>query len=388
MKRVILMILDSVGIGEMPDAKEYGDAGSHTLGNIAKQVGLNLPNLQAYGLGNIEDLEGILPQELPLAAYGKVAEASRGKDTVTGHWEIAGCISEVPLQTFPQGFPEEIMSAFEDKIGRGTLGNVVASGTEIIKELGEEHMKTGKPIIYTSADSVFQIAAHEEVIPLEELYKMCEIARDMLMGPWQVGRVIARPFVGTGADNFTRTANRHDYSLNPPCKTMLDYLSEAGQTVQGVGKIYDVFNGQGVTDTVKTKDNNQGLDETLAAMARVEEGLIFTNLVDFDMLYGHRNNAEGYRDALQAVDQRLPEIVNAMRPEDLLIITADHGCDPTTQSTDHSREYIPLLVIGKGIAPRNLGIRTAFTDIGKSILDYLGVDNDLAGKSFIPEVSL
>lgn len=384
MKRAILLILDSVGIGEMPDAHEYGDVGSNTLANIAKATGgLNLPNLGAMGLGNIHDIKGVDATTKPVGAYGKAQEASVGKDTVTGHWEIAGCILETPLNTYPDGFPKEIMDEFERRIGRGTLGNVVASGTKIIEELGEEHMATGKPIVYTSADSVFQIAAHEDIIPIPELYKMCEIAREMLMGDWTVGRVIARPFIGNSAETFTRTSNRHDYSLDPFCKTMLNYIEEAGQQVYGVGKINDIFNGKGVTKTIRTSSNQDGMAKTLDAVREDSDGLIFINLVDFDMLYGHRNNPQGYKEALEAVDAWMPQLLEAMKEDDLLIITADHGCDPTTPSTDHSREYIPVLAHGNSIEPRDIGIRQSFNDIGKTILDYLEIENELNGESFL-----
>ncbi len=384
MKRAILLILDSVGIGEMPDAHEYGDVGSNTLANTARVTGgLYLPNLQAMGLGNIHNIMGVEKTEDPTAAYGKAAEASVGKDTVTGHWELSGVLLNKPLLTYPNGFPKEIMDEFEKRIGRGTLGNIVASGTEIIKELGEEHMATGKPIIYTSADSVFQIAAHEEIIPLPELYRMCEIAREMLTGDWTVGRVIARPFVGDSPENFVRTSNRHDYALDPFEKTMLEYIDEKGMTVYGVGKIHDIFNGKGVNQSVRTSGNMDGVDKTLEAMGQDFGGLIFINLVDFDSKYGHRNNPEGYKAALEEVDQRIPEILHGMNEEDLLIITADHGCDPTTESTDHSREYIPILAYGRGVSPKDIGVRTSFTDIGKTILDYLEIPNSLHGKSFL-----
>ena len=384
MKRAILLILDSVGIGEMPDAHEYGDVGSNTLANTARVTGgLYLPNLQAMGLGNIHNIMGVEKTEDPTAAYGKAAEASVGKDTVTGHWELSGVLLNKPLLTYPNGFPKEIMDEFEKRIGRGTLGNIVASGTEIIKELGEEHMATGKPIIYTSADSVFQIAAHEEIIPLPELYRMCEIAREMLTGDWTVGRVVARPFVGDSPENFVRTSNRHDYALDPFEKTMLEYIDEKGMTVYGVGKIHDIFNGKGVNQSVRTSGNMDGVDKTLEAMGQDFGGLIFINLVDFDSKYGHRNNPEGYKAALEEVDQRIPEILHGMNEEDLLIITADHGCDPTTESTDHSREYIPILAYGRGVSPKDIGVRTSFTDIGKTILDYLEIPNSLHGKSFL-----
>ena len=387
MKRAILIVLDSVGIGEMPDAELYGDKGSNTLGNIAKKVGgMDIPNLEALGLGNIAPIQGVKVQETPLGAYGKAAELSVGKDTVTGHWEMSGVILKEPLKTFPEGFSEEIIRTFEEKIGRKTIGNVVASGTQIIEELGEEHMKTGFPIIYTSADSVFQIAAHEEIIPLPELYRYCQIARDMLVGEWQVGRVIARPFLGTPGD-FKRTSNRKDYALDPFNKTILEYVKEAGQNVMCVGKIEDVFNKIGVTHAVHTKNNMEGVEEILNYMAKPLPGLLWANLVDFDMMFGHRNDYEGYYKAIKEFDVRLPEILEKMGEEDLLLITADHGCDPTTASTDHSREYIPLLVYGKNVKPGStVGIRETFSDIGKTILEYLDIPNTLYGESFLTEI--
>lgn len=387
MKRAILIVLDSVGIGEMPDAELYGDKGSNTLGNIAKKVGgMDIPNLEALGLGNIAPIEGVKVQENPLGAYGKAAELSVGKDTVTGHWEMSGVILKEPLKTFPDGFSEEIIRTFEEKIGRKTIGNVVASGTQIIEELGEEHMKTGFPIIYTSADSVFQIAAHEEIIPLPELYRYCQIARDMLVGEWQVGRVIARPFLGTPGE-FKRTSNRKDYALDPFNKTILEYVKEAGQNVMCVGKIEDVFNKIGVTHAVHTKNNMEGVEEILNYMAKPLPGLLWANLVDFDMMFGHRNDYDGYYKAIKEFDVRLPEILEKMGEEDLLLITADHGCDPTTASTDHSREYIPLLVYGKKVKPGStVGIRETFSDIGKTILEYLDIPNTLYGESFLKEI--
>lgn len=387
MKRAILVVLDSVGIGEMPDADRYGDVGSNTLGNIADKVGgMDIPNLEALGLGNIAPLKGVQAKELPQGAFGKSAELSVGKDTVTGHWEMSGVILEKPLNTYPEGFSKEIMDTFEAKIGRKTLGNVVASGTEIIERLGDEHVSTGYPIIYTSADSVFQIAAHEGVIPLEELYRYCEIAREMLVGDWQVGRVIARPFVGENGV-YTRTENRKDFALDPFNKTILEYVKEAGQNVMCVGKISDVFNNIGVTHSVHTKNNMQGVDETLKFMKEDLGGLLWTNLVDFDMKFGHRNDYTGYYNAIKEFDDRLPELLAQMSDEDLLILTADHGCDPTTPSTDHSREYIPILVYGKNVKPgANLGVRRTFSDIGKTVLEYLGVENDLYGESFWSEI--
>ncbi len=374
-RKVVLVVLDSVGIGELPDAELYGDKGSNTLGNIAKHVkGFSIPNLEALGIGSIEGVENLIKCENPEGIYGRCSELSKGKDTITGHWEMAGVILETPLQTYPNGFPREIMDEFEAKIGRKTLGNVVASGTAIIEELGEEHIRTGYPIIYTSADSVFQIAANEDVIPLEELYNMCKIAREMLVGDKMVGRVIARPFKGMKKGEFVRTANRHDYALEPFNKTALEYVSEAGLPMAAVGKIKDIFTGKGVTESVSIKDNMDGVDKTLQMMKSHSNGFIFTNLVDFDMKFGHRNDVEGYAKALEEFDDRLPEIKEALGDNDVLIITADHGCDPTTEGTDHSREYVPVLVYG-----RNLN---GFCDIGKTVLDLLDIENDLVGKSF------
>ncbi len=375
-RKVVLVVLDSVGIGELPDAELYGDKGSNTLGNIAKHVkGFSIPNLEA--------LENLIKCENPEGIYGRCSELSKGKDTITGHWEMAGVILETPLQTYPNGFPREIMDEFEAKIGRKTLGNVVASGTAIIEELGEEHIRTGYPIIYTSADSVFQIAANEDVIPLEELYNMCKVAREMLVGDKMVGRVIARPFKGMKKGEFVRTANRHDYALEPFNKTALEYVSEAGLPMAAVGKIKDIFTGKGVTESVSIKDNMDGVDKTLQMMKSHSNGFIFTNLVDFDMKFGHRNDVEGYAKALEEFDDRLPEIKEALRDNDVLIITADHGCDPTTEGTDHSREYVPVLVYGRNLKEDiNLGTRNGFCDIGKTVLDLLDIENDLVGKSF------
>lgn len=383
-RKVVLVVLDSVGIGELPDAKLYGDEGSNTLGNIAKSVpGFSIPNLEALGIGNIEGVENLIKCENPEGIYGRCSELSNGKDTITGHWELTGVILEKPLKTYPEGFPRDIMDEFEEKIGRKTLGNIAASGTVIIDELGEEHIATGYPIVYTSADSVFQIAANEDVIPLEELYKMCEIAREMLVGDRMVGRVIARPFKGMKKGEFVRTANRHDYALEPFSKTALEYIEESGLPVVAVGKIKDIFTGKGVTESVSIKNNMDGVDKTLEMMKSHDKGFIFTNLVDFDMKYGHRNDVEGYAKALEEFDDRMPELKQALGEDDILIITADHGCDPTTPSTDHSREYIPVLVYGKNIKENvNLGTRNGFCDIGKTILDLLNVKNDLAGESF------
>ncbi|MGI6678807.1 MAG: phosphopentomutase [Dehalobacterium sp.] len=387
-KRVILIVLDSAGIGALPDAHIYGDEGSDTLGNLARQVGgLNLPQLGRLGLGNIHTVLGVPPVSNPEAAFGRMAEKSPGKDTTTGHWEMSGIILDQAFPTYPMGFPSAVINRFEQAIGRKVLGNKVASGTEIIKELGDQHLKTGYPIVYTSADSVFQIAAHEKIIPLESLYEMCTIAREILTGEHAVGRVIARPFDGhSGA--FYRTAGRHDYSLLPSDKTMLDLIKDSGQEVIGVGKIRDIFAGQGLTKTIKATNNQEGIEATLEAMEQLNLGLVFTNLVDFDMLFGHRNDTEGYAQALEEFDREVPRFLDRLRDADLLIITADHGTDPTTGSTDHSREYVPLLIYGKNV-PRgtNLGTRETFADLGATIVDYLDAGKLQHGKSMFPEWS-
>lgn len=385
-RRVILIILDSLGIGAAPDSYCFGDQGCNTLLHTAEVVGgLNLPNLERFGLGNIISVQGILPVSQPQAAFGRMEERSPGKDTTTGHWEMMGLILEQGFPTYPHGFPAEVITEFERLIGRKTLGNKVASGTIIIEELGPEHMQTGYPIVYTSADSVFQIAAHEEIIPLELLYQMCQTAREMLTGEHGVGRVIARPFVGQPG-SFTRTANRHDYSLEPP-QHILDQLIADGCRVVGIGKIKDIFAGRGVTDSWPTSGNQEGIDKILTALQDDFRGLIFANLVDFDQLYGHRNDPTGYAQALEDFDERLAEVIGAMHRKDLLIITADHGCDPTTPGTDHTREYVPLLVYGADIRPVDLGTRSTFADIGQSVADHLGVTTkNMAGKSFLPEL--
>ena len=382
-RRVILIVLDSVGIGEMPDSCQYGDGGCNTLVNTARAVGgLKIPNLQQLGIGNITLIDGAAPVESPQAAYGKLQEQSAGKDTTTGHWEMMGIILDRPFPTYPQGFPLDLLQKFEQLIGRPTIGNKAASGTEIIKELGEYHMKTGYPIVYTSADSVFQIAAHEEIIPLPQLYEMCQTARNLLQGEHAVGRVIARPFIGQPG-SFVRTAHRHDYSLQPE-KNILDYMQESGKLVVGVGKIKDIFAGQGVTSSYAIENNDDGVDKIIQAMQTHEGGLIFANLIDFDQLYGHRNDPYGYAAALETFDRRLPEIINTLQDEDILIITADHGCDPTFAGTDHTREYVPVLVYGKAVEPRNLGIRATFADIGQTIADYLGIKAEgLPGNSMM-----
>ncbi|MBS3908264.1 MAG: phosphopentomutase [Actinobacteria bacterium] len=386
-KRVLLIVFDSVGAGALPDAAKYGDEGSNTLGNTAKAVGgLAVPNLGALGLGNIIEIEGVEPAEQPLAFFGKMAEASPGKDTTTGHWEMMGLALETLFPTYPNGFPAEVIDAFEKAIGRGTLGNKTASGTGIMEELGEEHMKTGKPIIYTSADSVFQITTHEEIVPIAELYWMCEAARKILTGEHAVGRVIARPFIGEPG-SFARTHRRKDFSLKPPAKTVLDYAREAGVPVYGVGKIREIFADMGVPEGIHTEGNMHGLDETLKAMRERKTGIVFTNLVDFDSEWGHRNNPEGYARGLAAADARLPEIVEALESDDVLIITADHGCDPTTPSTDHSREYVPYLIYGRSLGPgRSLGVRSTFADIGKTIADLLGFEAPVRGTSMKSEL--
>lgn len=388
MKRAILIVLDSVGVGELKDAKSYGDEGSHTLDNVYKTCnGIKINELEKLGIGNIEGVKAPKKCDNAIGAFGRCEEASKGKDTVTGHWEISGVILEEPLNTYPQGFSDDIINEFKKRANvEGILGNIVASGTQIIEDLGEEHVKTGYPIIYTSADSVFQIAAHEDVISVEKLYEMCEIARNMLVDKWAVGRVIARPFIGE-APNFKRTSNRRDYALDPFSKTMLEYLKDANYEVAAVGKIEDIYNKKGITNAVHTKSNMDGVDKTLEYMDTVKEGLIFTNLVDFDMLYGHRNDTIGYGKALEDFDNRLQEIYSKMQEEDILIITADHGCDPTTSSTDHSREHIPVLVYGKNVKPGvNIGTRETFADIGKTILDFFNVENKLVGKSFLNDI--
>ena len=363
--RIIWIVLDSVGIGAMPDAAGYGDEGSDTLGNIARGRKLELPNLCRLGLANIKPIPGLAPTATPAGAYGRCRLASPGKDTTTGHWEMAGIILAKPFPIYPHGFPPYIMEAFESRIGRKTLGNKPASGTEIIQELGEEHLRTGWPIVYTSADSVFQVAAHESVIPVEELYGICKIARGILTGHNEVGRVIARPFTGEPG-NFVRTTNRHDYAVPPPPGMLLDRLAERGVPVFAIGKISDVFLGRGIARSERTKDNADGMRKTLAAMEEQAAGLIFVNLVDFDQLYGHRNDVDGYATALESVDRWLPCLELQIR--DAVIFTADHGCDPTTTSTDHSREYTPLLMYGPGVrAGTNLKIRNSLADIGQTV---------------------
>jgi phosphopentomutase len=379
--RVNVIVLDSVGIGYLPDAEKFGDVGAATLPHIAEEVnGLDLPNLEKLGLGNIVDVKGIDKVKDPQASFGRMKEQSNGKDTTTGHWELGGLISEDPFPTFPDGFPAEIMEQFHEAIGRDSLGNKAASGTVIIEELGEEHLNTGQPIVYTSADSVFQIAAHEEVIAVDELYEICQQAREILQGENAVARVIARPFIGELGD-FTRTSNRKDFSLVPPHNTVLDSLKNAGQDVLAVGKIENIFAGQGITDAVHTEDNMDGVDKNIEYLKADNKGLIFTNLVDFDQKYGHRRNPAGYAEELKKFDQRLPEIIATLKQDDLLLIVADHGCDPTYQGTDHTREYVPLLAYGakSGI---DLGTRETFADLAATIADVLAVVGTGNGTSF------
>ncbi len=385
--RFVIIVLDSVGIGELPDAEKYGDVGSNTLGNIAKAVkGFKLPNLEALGLGNIDGTVGFNIAKNPIGCFGKMAEKSMGKDTTTGHWEMSGIILDKPFPVFLNAFPKEIIESFEKAINTKTLGNIVASGTEIIKKLGHQHVMTGYPIVYTSADSVFQIAAHEEVIPIERQYELCRIAREILVGNNAVGRVIARPFIGSEG-NYIRTDRRRDFSVKPIHKTILDFLVENGYEVNAVGKIEDIFCKQGITSAVHIHNNMDGVDKTIDYLKHDSKGIIFTNLVDFDMLYGHRNDVAGYANALTEFDNRVPEILNSLRDDDILIITADHGCDPTTESTDHSREYVPLLVYGKKIKQNvNLGIRGSFTDIAMTLAEAFDIKTGFDGKSFLKDV--
>ncbi len=386
--RVIVVVLDSLGVGELPDAKEYGDEGSNTLAHTAEAVGeLSLPNFEKLGLGNLIEVRGVNPVETPRAFFGKAREVSVGKDSTTGHWELMGVILEKPFPIYPSGFPPSIIKEFEKRVGRKILGNKPASGTVIIQELGEEHLRTGYPIIYTSADSVFQIAAHEEVISVEELYRMCEIAREILKGEHAVCRVIARPFLGEKRGEFYRTRRRRDFSLPPPKDTVLDVLNKAGVEVYAVGKIKEIFSGRGINYSFSTKGNKDGLEKTKKLMKEVERGFILTNLIDFDMLWGHRNNPKGYAEGLKEVDSYIPFFLNLLRPEDLFIFTADHGCDPTTESTDHSREYIPILAIsGEVKVGRWIGVRKTFADVGKSVLCWFGVKNNLPGESFSSQI--
>ncbi len=385
--RIVLIVLDSVGIGALPDASQYGDEGTNTLKNIADKVGgLKLPNLESLGMGKIIHLKGMGEKVAARGIFGKMAQASSGKDTTTGHWEMAGIILRDPFPTYPDGFPDDIINIFKKAIGRGVLGNKPASGTKIIEELGKEHLRTGKPIVYTSADSVFQIAAHEDIIPITELYNMCKIARELLTGKHAVGRVIARPFIGSPG-SFTRTDRREDFSLTPPGITMLDRIIASKKAVLAVGKIIDIFAGRGILEANHTIDNMDSVDATLTYMELNKPGLIFTNLVEFDMVYGHRRDVEGYYQALREFDNRIPEIIGELREDDVLIITADHGCDPTHEGTDHTREYVPLLIYGKKIKKDyNLKTCSTFADLAATITELLGVEKVENGSSFAKEI--
>ena len=388
MKKAILIVLDSMVVGELPDAEKFGDKGAHTFNHAAAATpDFFVPNLEELGIGNIPGVvTGMKEKEQPVGAFGKAMEVSIGKDTTTGHWEIAGIETKVPFKTYPDGFPKEFIEKFQERIGVEVLGNYPASGTKIIEDLGPEHEKTGKPIVYTSADSVFQIAANTDVIPLERLYEICEIAREMLVGDWACGRVIARPYVMENGKR-KRTSDRHDYSVTPPKDTVLDHIKASGQKVYAVGKIKDIFNGKGITDSVHTKSNMDGVDKTIEAIKMDFDGLIFTNLVEFDSEYGHRRNPEGYGQAIMDFDNRIGEICMEMGDEDLLILCADHGNDPIHSGTDHTREYIPVLAWGKWIKPgTDLGIRKTFADIGATVAEFLGVEPTDMGTSFIPEI--
>jgi phosphopentomutase len=386
MKRAFIIVLDSFGIGEMPDAGEYGDKGSNTLRAVATHEQFHTPNMGKLGLFNIDGVDFYDKSEKLEGSYGRLTESSKGKDTTIGHWEIAGIISEKPMPTFPQGFPSELLDEFSKRTGRGVLCNRPYSGTDVIRDFGEQHVKTGDLIVYTSADSVLQIAAHESIVPVKELYHYCEIAREICAGEWGVGRIIARPFEGE-APNFSRTSNRHDFSLIPPKTTMMDILKDNKYDVLAVGKINDIFASKGVTEMVRTKNNSEGIERTIEYMKKDFNGLCFTNLVDFDMVYGHRNDVAGYAKALTYFDTQLPRMLEAMEQEDILIITADHGCDPSTESTDHSREYVPCLIYGKGIkAGVNIGTRKTFADIAATILDCFNLPGDISGTSFLKEI--
>lgn len=386
-KRIFLIVLDSFGIGDAPDAPAFGDEGSNTFAAIAKSTKFNVPNLHKFGLYNIDKVELTPKEQSPTGAYARLVEASKGKDTTIGHWEISGVESPKPLPVFPNGFPPELIAEFEKRTGRKAIVNKPYSGTDVIRDYGEEHMKTGALIVYTSADSVFQIAANEALVPVPELYRYCDIAREILVGDWAVGRVIARPFEGTDASNFKRTANRHDVSLKPPAPTVLDALQAAGKDVIGVGKIYDIFAGQGVTEQIKTKDNNDGMRVTLELTQRDFDGLAFVNLVEFDMVYGHRNDVDGYANAMSEFDVALGQLLPLLRPDDILMITADHGCDPSTPSTDHSRECVPLLVYGATVRPGvNLGTQVSFGHVASTIAEYFALPEKFAGASLLKAV--
>ena len=387
MKRIFLIVLDSFGIGAMPDSEAFGDVGVNTLGACATSSKLQIPTMLAAGLGNIDGVDCLPKTDAPVGAYARMTEQSMGKDTTIGHWEIAGVVSEFPLPTYPDGFPEEVLEPFRAATGRGVLANAPWSGTAVLDEYGEEHMRTGDLIVYTSADSVFQIAAHEEIVPLEKLYEYCHIARDMLKGKHGVGRVIARPFLGTGKGAFQRTSNRHDYSLEPPKPTMLDAIKAAGLDSIAVGKIHDIFAGYGDTEYVYNKSNANGMEHASNFAKKDFHGLCFVNLVDFDMVFGHRRNIDGYANALSEFDAWLGEFVKGLGEEDLVMITADHGCDPAyTATTDHTREYVPLLVMGKAVKPGSLGTRKSFADIAATVTELLGVEYETPGQSFAKEI--
>ena len=387
MKRVFLFVLDSCGCGEAPDAHAFGDYNVNTLRSCATSDKLHVPNMVSYGLSNIDTVYYLGKAEHQKGACARLQEASMGKDTTIGHWEIAGIVSPNPLPTYPNGFPEEILKPFREATGRGVLANAPWSGTEVIAKYGEEHMKTGDLIVYTSADSVFQIAAHEDIVPPEQLYEYCRIARKLLVGKHGVGRVIARPFIGNPKDGFTRTSNRHDFSLEPPAETMLDAVKAAGLDMLAVGKIHDIFAGRGMTEFVYTKGNTDGMNKTLDYAARDFHGLCFINLVDFDMLYGHRRNIDGYAAALTEFDGFFGKFVESLGEDDIVMVTADHGCDPAyTKTTDHTREYVPLLIAGKKVKPVNLGTRTSFADIAATVTELLGVKFSTPGKSFAGEI--
>ena len=383
MKRVFLIVLDSFGIGEMEDAASYGDVNVNTLRSVSASSFFHMPNMERLGLFRIDGVKHT-KDTAPEAVVARMTEASKGKDTTIGHWEIAGVYSPKPLPTYPEGFPGEVLDAFCERTGRGILCNRPYSGTKVIADYGDEHVRTGKLIVYTSADSVFQIAAHEQVVPVEQLYEYCRIAREILQGEHGVGRVIARPFIGESG-HYTRTSGRHDFSILPPSTTMLDQLSDSGKDVIAVGKIKDIFAGKGITEAIYTGGNAEGIERTLEYLDKDFDGLCFINLVDYDMLYGHRRDIDGYAKALTAFDQKLPEIMAKMRPDDILMITADHGCDPAyTATTDHTREYTPFLMYGEKIPPANLGTRTTFADIGATVLDYFGIAPQFAGSSMLP----
>lgn len=387
MKRVFLIVLDSFGIGELPDASLFGDKGANTLKSVSKSSYLKIPNLIKCGLGNIDGVNCIEKTDTPLGIFGKCAELSMGKDTTIGHWEIAGLVSKNPMPTYPNGFEAEIVDEFEKRTGKKVICNKPYSGTEVIRDYGKEHIETGALIVYTSADSVFQIAAHEDCVPLDELYKYCEIAREMLVGKWGVGRVIARPFIGE-YPNFTRTSSRRDYSLEPSGKTVLDALKKSGRDVISVGKINDIFAGKGITEKYKTHSNSEGIKTTISLMDKSFFGLCFTNLVDFDMVYGHRNDIDGYAKALAEFDSYLPQLIKNLKRDDLLIITADHGCDPGDISTDHTREYVPLLVIGHGCKAKNIGTIPSYGIVAKIITDYFNLNYNSEAFSHLKQLKI